>query len=334
MGMEKYLKNQIIRILVLMALFLIFVAFLILPSLSNAAESLCALVKIEIRQELTLERQGFDAHMTINNGLSHISLEDVEVAVSFTDEDGEPVFASSNPDNTSALFFIREDSDGITDNGDGTWAINPVGPSTSADLHWLIIPAPGASNGLESGTLYYVGATLKYAIGGEENTTEVNPDYIYVKPMPELILDYFLPNDVYGDDAFSPEIEPPVPFSLGVRVKNTGYGTARSLRIDSAQPEIVENELGLLIGFNIQGSTVNGEAATESLLVNFGDISPNTAGVGRWIMVCTLSGRFIEFEAEFSHSDELGGELTSLIDSINTHFLVQDVLVDKSGRDD
>ncbi len=326
---------QIARFLFWFCLFLMFGICLIYPSLSSAGDSLCAVVKIEIRQELTLERQAFDAHMTINNGLTNITLEDVEVEVSFADEDGETVLASTDPDNTSALFFIRGDSDGIADNGDGTWGITSVGPSTSSDLHWLIIPASGASNGLESGTLYYVGAKLTYTIGGEENVTEVDPDYIYVKPMPELTLDYFLTEYVYGDDPSTTTIVEPIePFTLGVRVKNSGHGTARALKIDSAQPKIVENELGLLIGFNIEGSTVNGSEATDSLLVDFGDIAPNTAGIGRWIMTCTLSGHFIDFEAEFSHSDELGGALTSLMEEVNTHFLVRDVLVDKPGRDD
>ncbi|MCP4313302.1 MAG: calcium-binding protein, partial [Bacteroidetes bacterium] len=208
-----------------------------------------------------------------------------------------------------------------------------VDANTSADIHWLIIPAPGASNGLEQGTLYYVGATLSYTIGGEENVTEVSPDYIFVKPMPELTLDYFLPNDVYGDDAFTPEIEPSVPFSLGVRVLNSGDGTAKDLKIDSAQPEITENEQGLLIGFVIEGSEVNGQPATPSLLADFGDIESNTAGMARWIMTCSLSGQFVDIEATYSHSDELGGELTSLLEGINTHFLVRDVLVDLPGRD-
>ncbi len=301
--------------------------FLMFPVLSHAV---CARVKIEIRQELTLERQAFDAHMTINNGLSHITLENVDVDVSFADEEGNSVLASSDPDNTDAKFFIRVDSMDNIDDVDGS---GTVAPSSSADIHWLIIPAPGASNGLELGTLYYVGATLTYTIGGDENVTEVSPDYIYVKPMPELTLDYFIPAEVYGDDAFSPEIEPPIPFSLGVRVQNNGFGVAKSLKIDSAQPKIVDNELGLLIGFIIEGSEVNGEPATESLLADFGDIEPNTSGMARWIMICTLSGQFIEFTAEFSHADELGGELTSLIDAVNTHFLVRDVVVDLPGRD-
>jgi hypothetical protein len=118
-----------------------------------------------------------------------------------------------------------------------------------------------------------------------------------------------------------------------VRVKNNGAGTAKNLKIDSAQPKIVENKLGLLIGFLIEGSEVNGQPATSSLLADFGDIEPNNSGVARWIMTCSLSGKFVEFDASFSHADEIGGQMTSLIDAVNTHFLVHDVMVDIAGRD-
>jgi len=315
----------------LTALYSFFVFFLIfLPTFSFADDSVCARVKIEIRQELTLERQAFDAHMGISNGLSHITLENVDVDVKFSDEDGNTVRASYDPNDTDALFFIRLDSmENINDvNGSGT-----VDPSSTADIHWLIIPAPGASNGLEQGKLYYVGATLSYTIGGEEHVTEVTPDYIFVKPMPELALDYFLPTDVYGDDAFTPEIEPTVPFSLGVRVQNNGSGVARNMKINSAQPKIIENEQGLLINFNIEGTEVNGQVYNDTLLVNFGDIEPNASAIARWIMTCSISGQFVEFKADYSHADELGGELTSLLEAVNTHFLVRDVLVDLPGRD-
>ncbi len=127
------------------------------PALSLAVDAVCARVKIEIRQELTLERQAFDAHMRVKNGLSHITLENARVDLIFTDAEGNPVPIGSDPENTGALFFIRLDSmENIDDvNGNGT-----VLPSTTADIHWLIIPSPGSSNGLESGTLYYVGARL------------------------------------------------------------------------------------------------------------------------------------------------------------------------------
>ena len=295
-----------------------------------ADDSVCARVKIEIRQEVTLERQAFDAHMRINNGLTNVTLENVGIDVLFTDADGNAVPATSASGPSDAKFFISEGTrENIEDiNGTGT-----VAPSSTADIHWLIIPAPGASDGIPSGTLYYVGATLRYTIAGEEHETEVTPDFIYVKPMPLLTLDYFIPQFVYGDDPGTAEIEPIEPFTLGVRVKNNGEGPARSLKIESAQPKIVENESGLLINFEIEGSRVNGEDASPSLLCDFGDIDPDAAGVGRWIMTCSLSGEFIDFDATFSHADELGGELTSLLEATNAHLMVRDVLVDLPGND-
>ena len=296
-----------------------------------AAEGLCARVKIQIKQDLTLERQAFEAHMRINNGLADIAIEDIVVLVNFLDEDGNSVSATSAPDDTFALFFIRLDSMSGIDDIDGA---GQVAPSSSADITWLIIPAPGSSNGTPQGTLYYVGATLIYTLDGEEYVTEVMPDYIYVKPMPEMTLDYFLPTDVYGDDAFTAEVEAEVPFPMGLRVANNGAGTVVNLVINSAQAEIVDNEMGLLIGFRIQETEVNGQGAEPTLKAEFGDIGPNSASVAKWMMTCSLSGEFIDFTADFSHSDELGGELTSLIESVNTHFLVKDVQVDMPGRDE
>ncbi|SCY18539.1 Ig-like domain-containing protein [Thiohalorhabdus denitrificans] len=295
-----------------------------------AQESLCAQVKLQIEQELTLERQAFEAHMRINNGLDTDPLENVAVSVQFTDKDGNPVVASSDPDSEDATFFIRQDSlDGI-DAVDGT---GTVMPSTSADIHWQIIPSPGAAGQVSDGKLFFVGATLEYDLAGEHHETDVAPDSITVKPLPLLTLDYFLKEQVYADDPFTEEEEPAEPFTLGVRIRNNGSGPAESVSIDSAQPEIVANEQGLDISFEILESYIQNEPAEPTLLLDFGRIPAGEAMVGRWRMVTDLSGRFTDFDASFSHSDELGGSLTSVIDAVNTHFLVRDVLVDLSGRD-
>jgi hypothetical protein len=65
-GVTAMQKNMI-------SLFLLTFLFCLFPLHAFADDSWCARVKIEIRQELTLERQAFDAHMRINNGLSHIT---------------------------------------------------------------------------------------------------------------------------------------------------------------------------------------------------------------------------------------------------------------------
>lgn len=46
---------------------------------AHAQESVCARVKIEIKQELTLERQAFDAEMRVTNSLPVTPLTQVEV---------------------------------------------------------------------------------------------------------------------------------------------------------------------------------------------------------------------------------------------------------------
>lgn len=305
-------------------------ALLLAVAAPTLAASLCAVVKIEIRQELTFERQGFEAHLRISNALDTLALQGLAVEVLFQDEDGNPVLASSSPQAGDAAFFIRIWSMSGVDAVDGT---GTVGPGTSADIRWLIVPAPGSGGRLPSGKLYFVGARVSYTLGGEAMQTEVAPDFIYVQPLPRLSLDYFLTRDVLADDPFTDQIEPIEPFTLGVRVRNNGEGTARAVKIESAQPKIVENEQGLLIDFRIIGSTVNDLPVTPSLLVGLGDIAPTQASVGRWIMETTLAGQFVDFTAEFSHADALGGDLTSILEAAATHRLVRDVLVDLPGRD-
>lgn len=303
---------------------------------AGAVESLCAEVQIDIQQEATLVRQGFDAHMRINNGLPSISLTNVSVQVLITDATNGVITTTSETANTNAAFFVRVD---YTENiglpvadavSNGT-----VAASTSADLHWLIIPTPNAGVSNQAGRVFYVGAKLSYTIDGKKEELNVTPDSIIVKPLPELALDYFLPETVYGDDPMSAAKEEVVPFSLGVLLRNTGSGTAKNMKITSGQPKIVENTNGLLVGFTIIGTEVNGKSADNSLLVDFGTVYPGKTALARWTMECSLFGKFTEFSADFTHADELGGMVTSLIQSnnIQTHTLLRDVKVDLPGRD-
>lgn len=289
-----------------------------------AQDSVCVSVKIEIDQQLTLERQGFEARMTLNNG-GATDLTNFNVVVNFADENNNTVLQTLDPNDTTARFFIKLTSSATLP--------NQIAAGAPATLKWLIIPAASAGGAQPNGALYFVGARVTYTTGGVDSSVAVTPAPIRVLPLPLLALDYFLPSDVYGDDPFTVQIEPAIPFSLGVRVRNSGLGVAQKVNIESSQPKIVDNKQGLLVKFQIQGSEVNGATATPSLLANFGDIQPGTSGIARWAMTCSLSGRFTDFSATFTHADALGGRLTSLISQVNTHFLVHDVLVDLPGRD-
>ena len=295
-----------------------------------AQETVCAKVKIEIKQELAFERQGFEAEMKISNSTDTSLLENISVDVKVTDELGTPVSISTDPNDLSAKFFIRLAKKENIAAVDGT---GTVAPRSTARIEWLLIPSPGAAGSSPLGKKYLVGATLRYRYNGEDTELNVSPGVIKVKPVPLLTLDYFLPAEVEADDPLTPEIEPVVPFTLGVRVRNNGLATASNLKIDSAQPKIIENKQGLLIGFKLTGSYINDAPAQNTLMANFGDIAGNSAKMGRWIMETTLSGKFTEFTARFSHADELGGALTSLVQATNAHVLVRDVKVDLPGRD-
>ena len=52
-----------------------------------------------------------------------------------------------------------------------------------------------------------------------------------------------------------------------------------NFRITSGQPEIIENEKGLLIDFEIIGTQVGAEELNPSLTVNFGDIEAGTLSI-------------------------------------------------------
>jgi len=314
----------------LLANTLLIAASLFTCSLAEAQETVCARVKIEIKQELTLERQAFDAEMKIHNTTDTGSIENVSVVVKVTDENGTPILVTDNPNDLTAKFYIRISNKENISNVDGS---GTVSPKTTSTINWLLIPAPGSAGISATGKKYLVGATLKYRFGGEDSVLEVSPDVITVKPLPLLTLDYFLTQDVWSDDPLTAAVEATEPFTLGVRVKNNGYAIAKNLKIDSAQPKIVENNQGLLINFLITGSYVNDAPVQNSLLINFGDIAPTTSKMGRWLMETTLAGRFTEFTAKFSHADELGGALTSILQATNAHFLIRDVRVDLPGRD-
>lgn len=298
---------------------------------AHAQDAECAEVKIVIEQKLSLERQAFDAHMVMTNGLDSSALSNVKIDLVFKDQDQNDVLATADSNATGAAFFVRTDKLTGLSATDGSASL---AAKTTADIRWLIIPSQGAGGNTPQGRLYYIGARVTYTFAGRTSTVDVTPDYVVVRPQPLLRLDYFLPADVFADDPLTPETEVAEPFTVGVRVANVGAGTAANTKIESAQPKIVDNRQGLLIDFSILGGYVGNALVGKSLLLDFGDIAPQNAKIGRWLMQASLAGRFTEFNASFVHADSLGGAVTSLIQQSVAHTLVRDVRIDLPGHDD
>lgn len=80
-----------------------------------------------------------------------------------------------------------------------------------------------------------------------------------MKPCPDLSLSYFVERDVFGDDPETAEIEPSIPAEFSLLINNVGYGDANSVKIATGQPEIVDNQKGLAIHFEMIGSSMNGK---------------------------------------------------------------------------
>ena len=139
---------------------------------------------------------------------------------------------------------------------------------------------------------------------------------------------------VIADDPFTNEIEPSVPFTLGVVVKNAGYGTASSLTLASGQPEIIENEKGLLVNFMIIGANVGNGTISPSLSFTLGDLAPDTTVVVRWFMISSLQGEFRNYSATFENINPLGDPRLSILDELEIHELIRNVKIHVDTEDD
>ena len=296
---------------------------LALPSVRTyAQQTLCAQVQLVIGQKATLEREAFDADLVVNNSLPDQPLTSFKVQVFVKDSNGNPA---------DSLFFVKVTTLTGINAVDGTGVIQS---SSTADIHWLIIPSTGAGGASPAGQQYAVSAIISSLANGAPQTITTFDAFITVQPQPLIKLEYALPYEVFGEEALlSPLITPIVPFPLAARVTNVGFGAANNFQIQSAQPQITDNKLGLLVDFTLLGTHVSTQTIPNTLLIPFGTIAPNTVSQAWWTMSATLSGRFVSFTSTFSHAASLGGQLTSLIQSVTTYTLLKDVLVDLPGRD-
>src|SRR6202000_634033 len=129
------------------------------------------------------------------------------------------------------------------------------------------------------------------------------------------------------------QIEQSQPFPLAVLVQNKGYGAANNFQITSAQPQIVDNEKGLLIGFNILGAQVGTQPATPSLTANFGNIGPMQSQVGIWYMSCSLDGQLINYQASYQNLTSIGNTTIPVINGVQIHQMTHLVQADGAWND-
>ena len=291
----------------------------ILAEYQNGEKGVCAEITLQIDQTAVLTLNAFHATLQLNDNGSD-TLSNILVNVQIQDQNGNNangLFSIGSPALTGALGAV-----------DGTGMLN-AGQSGSAQ--WTLIPTAAAAP--QTATGYSVSGTLSYVDGGLTVTIPLAPTAITVQPSPQLYLKYFLQHDVYSDNPFTPVIEPSIPFPLAVLVENQGAGTASNFQITSAQPQIVDNQKGLLIGFNIIGAQVDNQPVTPSLTANFGNIQPGQNEVGVWYLTSTLDGQFINYKATYQAIDPLGATSVSPITGVEIHAMTHLVRADGAWDD-
>ena len=186
---------------------------------------LCSYIKIEIKQELALERIGFLATLEVTNNEGDAVLTNFSANLTFSQADEE-----GNEVDVSDKFFVQPPELSGISSIDGAGLIEP---GETAKVSWFIIPKISAGGESPVGVDYDVGAELAGSLYGNEidpSVLLVIPDTITVRPEPQLEITYFQPRDVDGDNPFTTDIvETPIPFTLGVLVKNSGYGQANQI---------------------------------------------------------------------------------------------------------
>ncbi len=290
---------------------------------------LCAQVKMVILQQLTLERIGFQATLQVTDNDPNNPITDFAANLTFEN----PQLSTNGQNDSSSLFFVQPPTlQNISDvGGNGI-----IGPGQTAQAGWFIIPTVTAGGSNATGIHYNIGASLSGKVNGVAIPAAallVIPATITVEPDAQLQITYFQPRDVIGTDPYT-GLGSPIPFTFGVLVQNVGYGPASSVMIDSQQPKITANVQNLLLVAQLLGSRVNDSALSNAnLTVNLGNLQPGQASKGAWDMITTLSGTFISVSASYTHSSALGGQETSLIQSVNAYLFLHEVLDDQPGRD-
>ena len=286
-----------------------------LQYMETQSENTCAQVKLEIKQKLVLTRQAFRGTLTIENGSSN-AIEDILVDVNATNM--ETGFMATSREMQIAI----EKIEGFEGEKDGAWRLG-AGKKGVATI--LFIPTKYAAP--ENLTTYSFGGTLSFKDGSTTQNRSLFPVSLQVKPSPELDLTYFMQRDVYGDNPLTTDVvEPVIPAEFSVLIHNKGKGDANNVRMITKKPEIVENEKGLLIDFDIISSSLNGGEKTmaldDDIATQFGTIAAGTAAYATWDLTASLMGHFTEYDVSVTHVTDYGNPDLSLLDRVTIHELI------------
>ena len=288
---------------------------LLAAEVDNIQSSVCSKVTVQFNQKMTMTREAFNGTLQIFNGHESIPMEDIFVDFRIEDQQGN---------NCTDLFQINTLSlDQITGiSGDGSLAAQTNGTA-------LVQFIPTKNAAPTQPVVYSFGGSFSFIdpFTGEGLTYPLHPVDITVNPSPDLYVDIMMQRDILGDDALTlGVVEPSVPAELGVIIHNQGAGTAKNVILETAEPQIIDNEKGLAVSFGLYDASFNGSPRQLGLHdISFGNIESGLTAVGEWRFTSSLLGHFVSYQANLIHNSSYGNPDLSLVSHLDIHELIHPI---------
>ena len=296
--------------------------------LEESSSSVCSSITLQFTQKMVMTRQAFRGTLTVFNGNEQEAMKDVKLTLTVTDEKGNIAMSDKFQVNPEKL----EGFNGKLDFTDG-WTLDAQKEGVATVL---FIPTKKAAPTVE--TRYAFGGTLSYVdpFTGLEVTRDLTPITLTVKPSPNLDLTYFMQRDIKGDDPLTKEVEPSEEAEFSLLINNLGYGDATHVMMTTNQPEIVDNEKGLKVKFELMSSQLNGQEKTLALGGNvstdFGTIPAHSTSYAQWWIKSSLLGHFTDYDVTATHLTSYGNKDLSLLNDVTIHELIRSIDVTKGDK--
>lgn len=296
--------------------------------LDESSSSVCSSITLQFTQKMVMTRQAFRGTLTVFNGSEQEAMKDVKLTLTVTDEKGNIAMSDKFQVNPEKL----EGFTGKLDFTDG-WTLDAQKTGVATVL---FIPTKKAAPTVE--TRYAFGGTLSYVdpFTGLEVTRDLTPITLTVKPSPNLDLTYFMQRDIKGDDPLTKEVEPSEEAEFSLLINNLGYGDATNVRMTTNQPEIVDNEKGLKVKFELMSSQLNGQEKTlalgGSVSTDFGTIPAHSTSYAQWWIKSSLLGHFTDYDVTATHLTSYDNKDLSLLNDVTIHELIRSIDVTKGDK--
>ena len=296
--------------------------------LEESSSSVCSSITLQFTQKMVMTRQAFRGTLTVFNGNEQEAMKDVKLTLTVTDEKGNIAMEDKFQVNPEKL----EGFNGKLDFTDG-WTLDAKQEGVATVL---FIPTKKAAPTVE--TRYAFGGTLSYVdpFTGLEVTRDLTPITLTVKPSPNLDLTYFMQRDIKGDDPLTKEVEPSEEAEFSLLINNLGYGDATNVKMTTNQPEIVDNEKGLKVKFELMSSQLNGQEKTlalgGSVFTDFGTIPAHSTSYAQWWIKSSLLGHFTDYDVTATHLTSYDNKDLSLLNDVTIHELIRSIDVTKGDK--